>query len=563
MNKSLITVLALSVGVSAAAQNLNPEVIVTNEYETKMPAVSKTDLAMASPDSLKEFKFSFDYSVFEHPYKGAYEFSPYVVELVPDKSELQASRFFLRAGAGYSLHPQFDFAWVPLRKKGADITLFQNFGGYFGKYRTVGADLHTTAAREDGYDLSEVFGARARFKLFKTAECEALVRYEGLFSSLSSESSSWNNVSAAAGVRSSAGSQFQYDLGLTFNAGVDRTVPGSVSAQSFTIGGRIEPVFENLGFRILADLNVEYNAVSNALSTGSAVFSVAPKAAFRIGVLDLLAGINLAIPGSPASNGGMYAGTGQIVYPDVQANVGFLEGAINLYAAVTGGVKPVSYRSLKLDNHRLDLSWARGGALLQNEIERMNATIGLRGVITDWFQYDASAGYGFYADSPFFSVCNLLPAGQLAPVLGYADQGLFHADISANLHRKAIDFDAALAFRSSNVASGTAPVVLPALFEGEGVFSYTFAGRVKALVSAHASTARKALVPDFDGSAYSDVKTMTLPGYVDLGIGAEYILNRNWNFWGRVGNLLNSDVQIMPLYVEDGINFTLGVCLKL
>ena len=67
---------ALLVTVSALAQNLNPVVEVTNTYEGRLSDIHKPDQLLNIPDSVTRFKLDFDYSVFEKPYKGAYEFSP-------------------------------------------------------------------------------------------------------------------------------------------------------------------------------------------------------------------------------------------------------------------------------------------------------------------------------------------------------------------------------------------------------------------------------------------------------------------------------------------------------
>ena len=59
------------VALSAGAQNLNPTVSVTRDYEGKLMEVHKPSMAMFVPDSLHRFDLDFDYSVFANPYKGA------------------------------------------------------------------------------------------------------------------------------------------------------------------------------------------------------------------------------------------------------------------------------------------------------------------------------------------------------------------------------------------------------------------------------------------------------------------------------------------------------------
>ena len=88
---------------AAGAQNLDPTVVVNRAYEGKLMEVHKPMLEMAVPDSLRQFDLDFDYSVFENPYKGSYEFKPYELLMKPVSADMDKSVFWLKAGAGYSL----------------------------------------------------------------------------------------------------------------------------------------------------------------------------------------------------------------------------------------------------------------------------------------------------------------------------------------------------------------------------------------------------------------------------------------------------------------------------
>ena len=68
---------------AASAQDLDPTVVVDRAYEGKLIEVHKPALEMAVPDSLMRFDLDFDYSVFDRPYKGSYEFNPYLLSMKP------------------------------------------------------------------------------------------------------------------------------------------------------------------------------------------------------------------------------------------------------------------------------------------------------------------------------------------------------------------------------------------------------------------------------------------------------------------------------------------------
>ena len=113
----LATALAAAVTALAYGQNLNPTVEVTNAYEGGASSINKPAQKMAVPDTVTRFNLDFDYSVFEKPYRGAYEFSPYYVELKPAPKVSTTGKFYLRAGAGFTLHPELDMVWSPVRKE--------------------------------------------------------------------------------------------------------------------------------------------------------------------------------------------------------------------------------------------------------------------------------------------------------------------------------------------------------------------------------------------------------------------------------------------------------------
>ena len=77
------TVLLAAVTLSLSAQNLDPTVEVRRAYEGKLTVTHKPQFEMMVPDSVQHFRLDFDYSVFDSPYKGSYEFNPYKTVMNP------------------------------------------------------------------------------------------------------------------------------------------------------------------------------------------------------------------------------------------------------------------------------------------------------------------------------------------------------------------------------------------------------------------------------------------------------------------------------------------------
>ena len=75
------------------------------------------------------------------------------------------------------------------------------------------------------------------------------------------------------------------------------------------------------------------------------------------------------------------------------------------------------------------------------------------------------------------------------------------------------------------------------------------------------STGRKATATYLDDSG-SITRTYRVPGWVDLGLFAEYRFTHRFGFWAKGGNLLNQVVQKTPLHAEAGMYFTGGIVLN-
>ena len=562
MNRKILSAcLALAAAGGAAAQNLHPEIVVTNEYESKTVSVPKQALPMAFPDSLREFNYKFDYSVFDNPYEGSSEFNPYLVNITPARSERKSRSLWLRAGAGWTFHPEFKAVWTPVRKESSRLGIYADYKGYSGPYRTLAADLSSVRGSfRHGYDHAAKAGAV--FSGFTDRhEFRAEVKYDGIFAGLDAESSlNTGGVSFGISSRAGASSALDYSVDASFEGGTDRSPEGVLGLADFNLGSRLVPHIPDLGFDLVADLGVRYLGCSGVFDARHVGVSINPKAVWKFGNLDLSAGVRLDMV-SPAGNAsGQYSRTGQIIYPDVRASYAFLDGALTAYASATGGARGVSWSELRGKNHFLRPSLMAGN-VLENEIVRLDAAAGVRGRITQWFHYDLSAGYAFLSGTPAELVLLTAPS-VFSQSVTYVDEGLFHADLGGSLDLEDISVDGVLSYRNASAAAA-APMVFPSPFSADVRISYCWAGRLDIWTGVRASLSRRSLVADYTGGTYAGTLEMKVPGYADISVGAEYALTRRWKVWGRVGNLLNADVRQLPVYARQGINFTAGICLEL
>jgi hypothetical protein len=124
-----------------------------------------------------------------------------------------------------------------------------------------------------------------------------------------------------------------------------------------------------------------------------------------------------------------------------------------------------------------------------------------------------------------------------------------------------VTVDGKLSYRYTNISETGA--FAPAAFTGFIRPAYNYGERMKGGLDIAWSTGRKATATYAD---YSNGRSITnayrLPGWVDLGLFAEYRFTHRFGFWAKGGNLLNQVVQRTPLHAEAGMYFTGGIVLN-
>ena len=146
----LVSAAMLMTAAVSFGQNFNPTVEVTNTYQGNASEVHKPLLGMNVPDSLLRFDLDFDYEVFEKPYQGAYSFKPYMLNMRPAKDAWRGRQLYLKAGAGYTLHPRFEFVFSPEQSGPFQMSVYASHKSYFGNYHEIKPEL-----KDDLYRLEK------------------------------------------------------------------------------------------------------------------------------------------------------------------------------------------------------------------------------------------------------------------------------------------------------------------------------------------------------------------------------------------------------------------------
>lgn len=538
MKKLIIFISAAFAVATLNAQNLDPTVEVSRVYEGKLIEVHKPAIEMAVPDTLYRFDLDFDYSVFEKTYKGSYEFNPYTLEMRPESNLQNPSKFYLRAGAGYTLHPTFDLLWSPVFEKPLSVNVYGTHRSYVGGYRALmgndafsGYDLLSKAGTDFGYDWEKValdFGAS----------------YYGVAVKDLAKKRSYNAVDAYAEISSKAlyDEQFMYNIALDYRF-ADDCAPMPVSEHNLSLASVFGPSFD-ANNRISFDLGLDLNAYTGSLEATATRLYLVPHYAFEHGILDLNLGFRLS-----AALLSTDFKKNQYIYPDVRMNLAVIPDAMRLYMNIGGGERLNSYASLVDRDHHADLSYAVAGpsALMQPSVERVSAELGIEGRISGFFSYNLRGGYVNYAQELFGAIVKG-DEGQYRPVIGYSKAQKYYASLDWDMNFQSLRFDGNLSY--SHHWGMEKMYFAPSELTGDVRVLYNWRKRVYAGADCDFALAR------------TNGEGIKVPGFADLGVYAEYVLNRKISFWLRGGNLMNMEIQRNLLYAEKGINFTAGVCLN-
>lgn len=550
MRKTVVTLVLLFAAASAYSQNLNPQVQVTNDYQSTAPDIRKQDIPVSIPDSVLHFDYTFDYSVFDSPYKGAYEFTPYVIGYTPDKSLYDGHTLYVRAGAGYGLYPQLDAVYSPAPAGNYSMSVVQNLSGYYGDYWKVAPnlqdpmDLGVFEIPQPGYNLQEKFAVEGRWGR-KKARIGWKADYDGIFFKDWMQHGNYHSAGLKLGAKSNINSSkaFFYDVNLQGRFASD-IVSHPFSTPSLyetdaRLFGSVGPVLDRI-YRVLVDYDLRYNRMDGSFDGRSiAEYSVTPHVALSAGIFSIDAGARLDYVGGRVS-----AAPDLLVYADA------LKGSVRFFAGAGGGQHALTYSDFKQRIHFFTPAYTED---FQNVVrEKITAFAGFKGHIGPRFNYEARAGYAAVTGAPMETVA-LQTAGVL-PGIAFRDFNVLGADLSFSWDSRSFLMDGKVSYRKTTLAGKADAFDLPAI-SGNARAVYNYRSRIYAGVSLECQTARRAVI--------AASQALTVPMWMDLGAYAEYFVGQRFSVWVRGGNLLNYFVRRDPFHIERGINGTAGISLLL
>lgn len=587
-----VTMAALAFAASFAlrAQDLDPTVVVRRTYEGKLMEVHKPVQDMQVPDSVTRFDLDFDYSVFEKPYKGAYEFNPYVLTMQPASAVQRPKQLYLRAGAGYTLHPVFDLICAVPFKNAFRMDVYGSHRSYVGGYRMFKPEIPAEGPAvidrwvqpggehgyRNGYDLETRAGVDGSYD-WKTGVVDFDASYYGLASKNYIKTRHYDALDVKLGTASKTmeDTYFMYDVDVRYRYGADQMeytgADMSIGEHVFGVEAVMGQVFTKAEamqvHKVLFDVGLDIVAYDHPeFSTVAGEFRVTPHYVLNYHErLMVDAGLRLAKIIRSKPSVGLYEAKEQIVYPDVTVTYEAVPRYLSLYTHIGGGNTMNTYSSILEDNHHFDLEFGRGmWPLMDFTVERVSAVAGFKGRLGK-FNYDLYGGYANYANALLDAVVVGQPYGfeepQYLPGMGYTSYQKAFAAFDWDWKTESLHFNGKLEYTHAFGLKNPDGLFAPASFAGDVAFEYNWSRRIYAGVDCMFATGRKGSI--IDTSQGNAVHEAVIPGYADLGVYFEYAATNCLSFWLRGGNLLNMTIQHNPLYAERGVNFTVGVCLNL
>lgn len=575
--KRAIIIPVLFLQIAAFAQDLNPTVTVVNEYQGEASGIVKPTQVLNIPDSVSRFTLNFDYSVFESPYMGSYEFKPYSVQIRPRNDKNREGLLYVKAGAGYTLHPDLHVVYTPFSRPDLALSVFANHESHIGNYwnfKVDGAgpfelvkDPSNTAAQAGRVGSSDL-GARFRYS-WGSGELNTVAAWDNVFSSIDKGTKFGRlaNLFDFETSLKSLESTLDYDAVIKVRAGGDKyryaaTASGINSTEVSFAGslGTLQAGVNN--FSIGADAVVQFLGADADAYSG--YFAFIPRDEFELGGWHFDVGLRVsalfhgddtagAIYGEVAPHQTMFTRGGQWVYPRIFITKGFAGDKFFFDAGLTGGEKYGSYWDF-VAKHPFLGAQNITGAYLDNTIEKLNVFAGIRGAITDHLEFRLKGGYRMVDNSLMWkAVDDGTGVPDMLPHLGYCSYNQAYSSLDFEWLRDPfsakVGVEAAYSWLRSDGTFFT-----PSILSGKSEFKYHWGDRIRTGIRGDWQTSRKAVL------AGNEFK---IPGYCDLGVFGEFQWRKDIAFWLEGGNLLNMTIMTDPFIAQRGISVTGGVIFRL
>lgn len=556
MRRFVFPLAALLFCTALAAQNLNPTVEVTNKYRAKVDDALKIAAPMAVPDTMMDFGLDFTYAVYDKPFMGSYDFSPYIIDSRPEPDAYRGKKLLIRAGAGYPVEPVFDLVWSPEISRNFSLSVTGQHHSSFDDYKRI--DNYSFS----GFDSRTMLKTQGRWSLSESTVFFAL-GVEGMDNKDYLRFDAYRDVAGMMGIRSKMfdPGHYIYDISLSYDFSSDRlTGMQKLYNGTWYFNGSLGKVLDE---QRIAMLSASVNSCNyfGLIRSQTGTFRLTPRYIYTGDRLKLDVGLHINATFSKRfkwMGHRLAKGEDQFLYPDVNMSLLVVPRHLDFYASLTGGSSLPSYGDMKRSRHFFDPGWSRGEvALVDNSIERLKALAGVRGRLPEslpgTFTYDVSAAYMIKTNG-LLDAAVMDGGGNLLPAIAFADYNLFKIDAQLGWKLSGLQLDFGMSYGKPQIQDYN--YGFPPVSAWNASAEYNLLDRIRIMLHADGRA-------ESHGKIYGAAGDYSLPSYFNLGLDAEYVISPSWSVWLKSDNILFQDIMLHPCYGADDMGLTVGLTFVL
>ena len=252
---------------------------------------------------------------------------------------------------------------------------------------------------------------------------------------------------------------------------------------------------------------------------------------------------------------GLDLGARSSIFPDVDLRYTLIDKTLWAHAVVTGG-NDLNAFSRMVDDCPIVLPTTT----MEFGSRPLDATFSLEGVISGRLGINLETNYKIYRNKMIFiPVYDGTPMTQLTA--SYRDVNQFSAQAEAFWRSQELTVGGR--FRYARYADSETKAIVTEMpcYTGYAFARYNFRERIIAQIECnYRSKTSGTMIPH--ESIGPVVQSYEVPAIVDLDLNVNYLINKHFSVFAKVGNVLDHRNQYMPLYLEPGRNFGGGLCLN-
>ncbi len=583
MKRFVSIVLLLAAALPLRAQVATVE--VSRPYDVNLDGIRKPALPISVDDSLQRFDVHFDYSIFNRPYGDLYDFTPYESIQLSTVGANRTPFVFARLGSQYAtgergVMPAGEIYLQSKPKNGFCSGLYGRHNSFFGDLggafkgafpimktaraeNTVGGDItYDWATGELMFDVKYDFD-RYRYTA-KDSGYESIVAWpsENYFNTNAHRN---NSLTASFNLNSAQKEEntVYYDVTVSYRNTQKELAETAKDTSRLSEGFLHVNGFVGASFdihRVYVDMNIEYASYGgNVHDFQIGVVEFSPIYQYQRKWLNARLGVKFGtrygVKGT-IEEPGLDLSPRSSIFPDVDLRFTLLDKTLWAHAVVTGGNDLNPY-SRMIDDCPIVLP----NTTMDFGSRPIDATLSLEGVLSGRLGLNLETNYKIHKNKlifvPVYDASSALP--QLTAA--YRDVNQFSVQGEALWRSQDVTVGGRLRYASYIDREDKSIVTEMPKWTGYAFVRYNYRERLIAQVECnYRSKTSGTKINDLGEDVMKP--TYGVPDIVDVDLNVNYLINKNFSVFAKVGNLLNHRNMYMPLYLEPGGNLGGGVCIN-